>query len=391
MQLKSQSVLLREEETHKELVYRYLDAMVERAGGDVKRQQRYVLSGAFEDQSAFAAYSDCHRAGEKKRSVEQLRGILYKNPYFAHIELRDYDAEETEHVYLSDCDALQEAIPIGTSGNILLPFKKDKRRPILGALSSCYYSRNGKPVSYSIKTSDGEKRYTFQPVRICDDEIDNRRLLSATQLFPDTMTAARSADELLESRLEENRNDPAFRNIIATLQQKQFQIIEADTKADFVVQGCAGSGKSQCLLHRLFYLRDELSQDGWDHVLLLTPSQLFRSYSSELIRRYQLSDVRNCSLAELYKFVLSAYDSRFKNRQYIFELTEEYLPDQYLQEVYAPSTIQSIAREIDRAVFQYVNTACEALGIDMPDAIDAGVIAGLVERLDAELAAFASR
>ena len=86
---------------------------------------------------------------------------------------------------------------------------------------------------------------------------------------------------------------------------------------------------------------DELSQHDWNHVLLITPSQLFRRYSSELIRRYQLSDIRNCSLAELYKFVLSAYDSRFKNRQYLFELTEEYLPDQYQQEVYAPATIQA--------------------------------------------------
>ena len=80
-----------------------------------------------------------------------------------------------------------------------------------------------------------------------------------------------------------------------------------------------------------------------------------------------------------------------KNRQYIFELTEEYLPDRYLQEVYAPATIQSIAREIDRAVLQYVSTACAALGIDTPDVIDAGTITELVTQLDAELTAFASR
>lgn len=391
MQLKSQNAFLREEEQHKELVYRHLDAMTEQAGSDMNHQQQYVLSDAFEDQDAFAAYSDFHRASVKKQSAEQQRRILYKNPYFAHMELRDCDAGGANHVYLSGCDALQEAVPIGASGNMLFPFKKDKRRPISGALISCYYNRNGKPVSYPVQTRDGEKCYTIQPLQICDDEIDSRRLLSATQLFPNTIAPTHSADELLDARLEENRSNPAFRNIIATLQQKQFQIIEADTKADFVVQGCAGSGKSQCLLHRLFYLRDELSQDSWKHVLLITPTQLFRRYSSELFRRYKLSDIQNCSLAELYKFVLSAFDSRFKNRQYIFELTEEYLPDRYLQEVYAPTTIQSIAREIDRAVSQYVRTACAALGIDTPDVIDAGTITELVKQLDAELTAFASR
>ena len=344
MTVKLQSEVFRKEEKYKDLVYQQLDAMVEYADGDENRQQKYVLSGAFEDQDAFAAHSAFHRAGKKKQSAEQLCAALYKRPYFAHMELRDDDTEETEHMYLSDCVELQETIPIGSGGGMLLPFRKDKNRPASGIFFSCYQSRNGRPLSCCVKTSDGEERHTIRPVRICDDEIENRKLLSATQLFPDTMTATRSADELLESRLEENRNNPAFRNIIATLQQKQFQIIETEVNTDFVVQGCAGSGKSQCLLHRLFYLRDELSQDDWNHVLLITPSQLFRRYSSELIRRYQLSDIRNCSLAELYKFVLSAYDSRFKNRQYLFELTEEYLPDQYQQEVYAPSPATRASR-----------------------------------------------
>ena len=163
MAVKTQSELLREEEKHKNLVYQHLDAMVEHAGNDMKHQQQYVLSGAFEDQDAFTAYSDFHRADKRKQSMEQLRCILYRNPYFAHIKLRDCDTGGTDHVYLSDCDALQEAIQIGTSGNILFPFKKDKKRPISGALSSCYYNRNGKSVSYPIQTRDGKKCCTVQP------------------------------------------------------------------------------------------------------------------------------------------------------------------------------------------------------------------------------------
>ena len=64
------------------------------------------------------------------------------------------------------------------------------------------------------------------------DEIDEREL-----------------DTLFEQRLKENRNSPFFKNIIATLKEKQFQIIDATTKESFIVQGCAGSGKSHCLFH----------------------------------------------------------------------------------------------------------------------------------------------
>ena len=192
MTVKLQSEVFRKEEKYKDLVYQQLDAMVEYADGDEKRQQKYVLSGAFEDQDAFAAHSAFHRAGKKKQSAEQLRAALYKRPYFAHMELRDDDTEETEHMYLSDCVELQEAIPIGSGGGMLLPFRKDKNRPASGIFFSCYQSRNGRPLSCCVKTSDGEERHTIRPVRICDDEIENRKLLSATQLFPDTMTASLS-------------------------------------------------------------------------------------------------------------------------------------------------------------------------------------------------------
>lgn len=57
MTVKLQSEVFRKEEKYKDLVYQQLDAMVEYADGDEKRQQKYVLSGAFEDQDAFAAHS----------------------------------------------------------------------------------------------------------------------------------------------------------------------------------------------------------------------------------------------------------------------------------------------------------------------------------------------
>lgn len=68
------------------------------------------------------------------------------------------------------------------------------------------------------------------------------------------------------------------------------------------------------------------------------------------MKRYQLSDVYNCSLADLYRNLLSAYDDRFKDRQYIYQLTEEYLPDGYLFAVYAEENVQRIENEIDKAI-----------------------------------------
>ena len=164
------------------------------------------------------------------------------------------------------------------------------------------------------------------------------------------------------------------------------------------MQGCAGSGKTQCLIHRLFFLRESLSENGWDKVLLITPTQLFRNYSSELMRRYRLTDVTNCSLADFYCQLLQSYDQRFRNRQYQFELTEEYLPDKYLRRVYAPEQIAEIEAEINNAIHRHVKEGCALAEIEfnerLPITIDfvnrvAQRLSDAIQRFDDTERAFA--
>ena len=380
-------VLLNSEKEHKEAVYNTLDRMRTQAKAADSSAKSYVHSGSYDDQDAFMAYGSMSSAMKKRHEVESLVQRLYYKPYFSHVELKDPDEGESEHFYLSDSEALDHIIDIGNGGT-LIPFKQDRELPFYNALFHLYQAKKAEDISY---IGRGGVRYVYSPVLICDDEIQNRKLLDIVQLFAEQDEFWRNADELLEKKLRENRGDPALRNIIATLQQKQFRIIETDVRESFVVQGCAGSGKSQCLFHRLFFLRDVLTQDGWDHVLLLTPTQLFRNYSADLIRRYQLSDIRDCSLAELYKSLLELYDSRFKNRQYSFELSEEYLPDAYLQIVYRKDTIDFIDNEIDKAIRKYISSGCEAVGIDPSTVTTSSDIDRLIDRLDQEMEAYDAR
>lgn len=383
MSANKQAALLQSEEKCKESVYKTFDKMRKNASDSVVAAQAKVDGGSYEDQEAFMVHDVLNGAWRCRHEAELLVQKLYKRPYFAHIEAHDDDSSYTEHYYLSDCESLDQMVTIENDG-VIIPFKKDENRPISLALFHCYQDKKGDPVSYSAPGGN----YVLIPQLICDDEIDNRHLLDAVQLFPKTEMLQITADELLEEKLRENRNNPTLSNIISTLQRMQFEIIEADVKQSFIVQGCAGSGKSQCLLHRLFFLRDSLSQEGWNHVLLLTPTQLFRNYSADLIRRYQLSSVENCSIADLYKKLLNAYDARFKNRQYRFELSEEYLPDEYLHEIYDASIIAKIDSEICNAIHKYVSNGCAALGIDMPDQITSVQVDELVKRLDEEIQEF---
>lgn len=386
----TQDKLRLEEEKLKERVYKTFDDMSSAASSAVRSQQSVIGRSAFDDKEAFMVHGQLSEAQKRKHEVEKLISQLYCRPYFSHVEMcSEGEEDERDHYFLSDCESLDQTVQIGHDG-YLIPFKQDSERAISKALFHCYQAKKGDPISY--KGPQGDV-FTLVPQLICDTEIEKRVLLNVIQLYPtpEEGEIQVTADEMLESRLQENRDNPTLRNIISTLQLKQFEIIGTNANESFVVQGCAGSGKSQCLLHRLFFLRDELAQDGWRKVLLLTPTKLFREYSATLMKRYQLTDVFNCSLADLYRDLLAVYDDRFKDRQYVYQLTEEYLPDGYLFAVYQEENVQKIEMEIDNAIRKYVADGCNALGIEVPVKINISVIETIVAKLDEQMSAFDAR
>jgi len=382
----SQEQLFREEEKLKDKVYNTFDTMSQDASSNVVFSEKDVKAGKYEDQDAFIVYGKLSSAQQRKHEVERLVGKLYDKPYFSHVKVSCDARGSVENYFLSDNESLDTAVLIGNDG-MLLPFKQDTKRPIAKALFHCYQAKKGDPISYKAPAGD----ITMVPQLICNTDVEKRKLLNVIQLYPTPENMKITADEMLDNRLQENRDNPTLQNIISTLQLQQFEIISADVNQNFVVQGCAGSGKSQCLLHRLFFLRDVLEQDGWEKVLLLTPTKLFRQYSANLMRRYQLSSIYNCSIADLYRRLLVVYDDRFKERQYIYQMTEEYLPDGYLHEIYDEENVNKIEVEIDKAIYKYVSDGCNALGKSVPEVITSATISNLVNDLDKEIKAFDER
>jgi len=60
-------------------------------------------------------------------------------------------------------------------------------------------------------------------------------------------------DEFLKINLEENRGKK-LKEVVATIQKEQNEIIRWPKNLPIIVQGSAGSGKTTIALHRLAYL-----------------------------------------------------------------------------------------------------------------------------------------
>jgi DNA helicase IV len=125
---------------------------------------------------------------------------------------------------------------------------------------------------------------------------------------PATGAAARAAgavdgwpasSRILIEEIERPRSGP-MRDIVATIQPDQDDIVRADVEETVCVQGAPGTGKTAVGLHRVAYLlyahAQRLSRGG---VLVVGPNQAFLAYIQNVLPALGELDVKQTSVADL--------------------------------------------------------------------------------------------
>lgn len=90
-------------------------------------------------------------------------------------------------------------------------------------------------------------------------------------------------DEVLQRELSKTSDDK-MRNIAATIQRDQNQVIRNETATVMIIQGVAGSGKTSIALHRIAFMlyrfRDSIKSKD---ILILSPNKVFADYISNVL------------------------------------------------------------------------------------------------------------
>jgi len=98
-----------------------------------------------------------------------------------------------------------------------------------------------------------------------------------------------------------------MRDIVETLQPDQYEKIKAGLEQVIIVQGVAGSGKSEIGIHRLAYLlspqREEVLKP--EDVILFGPSQVFLTYISTVLPGLNVPRVRQRTITDWLRSTLS--------------------------------------------------------------------------------------
>ena len=266
---------------------------------------------------------------EKEKEKMETYHPFFDEPYFARMDLID-DKEGYNSYY------------IGKKGDIKLEIL-DWRTPV----ARRYYQKSCSNFTFgeynyktilrrAIRTKSGKvvdfkNEYLSLRDYLSSDEIAGRDQENVLDPF---------LREIIKSRKEES----AVKDIIETIQEKQYEIITRAEKDNFVLQGCAGSGKTMVMLHRLSYLMYNNEDIRPRDVLIITPSNSFNSFIDELAEILELERVKTMTAYDYFIQVLKNEKIDLTNK---IDVTQKE-NDEYLAYVYSEKFVKDIQKKLHK-------------------------------------------
>lgn len=234
---------------------------------------------------------------EEKETTEKIYNVLAKDinsfkealeePYFGRIDFREHKR-------------LDESIYIGKKGIINTKEGEEVVVDWRAPVADLYYSGTGGEASYKAPggvingTLTLKRKFLFKDGDIKEifDEGINELMINGEE-------GKELVDEFLKINLEESRGKK-LKEVVATIQKEQNDIIRWPKNLPIIVQGSAGSGKTTIALHRLAYLiyRYRDTMKGND-ILVLAPNALFLDYISEILPNLGAGEVKQSTFEKL--------------------------------------------------------------------------------------------
>ena len=212
-----------------------------------------------------------------------------ESPYFGRIDVQFGKDEKVEKMYIGPATFFDEEDQVQVY---------DWRAPIAslfyeGTLGELHYETpNGAQKAQAfLKRDIVIKKGTLQSVY----DIENEESL------------------LMEALSAPTNKDGHLEGITATIQKEQNEIIRLNPKDWFIVNGCAGSGKTTILLQRIAYLMYQAKDKRMSDMLLLSRNQLFAKYVSHVIP--------SLTGSELYQQTLAQHTIELYRKMYLHKTT----------------------------------------------------------------------
>lgn len=201
---------------------------------------------------------------------------IKEKPYFARIDFKENGKSIKDKLYIGKIGI------IDLDGKIIVT---DWRAPV----STLYYDSNLGNVEYN--APDGKIRGNMSLKRqIIIEKEDVKSIYDVDSV---------SDDELLKPYLGASA-DSRLKNIVASIQGEQNNIIRKSIEKNLIVQGVAGSGKTTVALHRIAYLMYNNSDKyKANQFMVIGPNKFFINYISNVLPDLDASNAVQLTFEEL--------------------------------------------------------------------------------------------
>jgi len=160
---------------------------------------------------------------------------------------------------------------------------------------------------YEYQMYIGNEEYLLSLVRNFD--ISMGKYYGFTDVYSENDSSTIYSDELLLKIIEANRENLQVHDIIATIQKDQYKIISQNSSKNIMVLGCAGSGKTMIMLHRLKYLIRNYKLEP-KKTVVISPTGLLNIESNDLVSVLQLEQVNKYSTKKMNYNIVAQYAKR---------------------------------------------------------------------------------
>ena len=201
---------------------------------------------------------------------------IKEKPYFARIDFKEDKKSTKDKLYIGKIGVTD------LDGKVVVT---DWRAPV----STLYYDSNLGQVEYDAPYGKihGELSLKRQII------IQNKKIESIFDV--DSV----SDDELLKPYLGASA-DSRLKNIVASIQGEQNEIIRKNIEKNLIVQGVAGSGKTTVALHRIAYLMYNNSEKyKANQFMVIGPNKFFINYISNVLPDLDASNAVQLTYEEL--------------------------------------------------------------------------------------------
>ena len=249
---------------------------------------KYYYSPTFVERQEMAERRDERRVliNKNEKAIK-----IYKKPYFGRVDIVNW-ANRNDEIYIG----YNEIIDGGET--IVWDWRNE--------LAQRYYRKN--ELEFIL---NGKKHKTtlIRSIDIKDAKIQSINDDYVRGIDSDNDSIS---DPFLIKIIKEKRNQKEITNIISSIQQNQNKIITSNLNDNVIVQGCAGSGKTMILLHKLSYLIYNNKNINLDRVKVITPNNIFKLSINSLAKELEIDKIDRLCIEEYYISKINEYGFEFK-------------------------------------------------------------------------------